>query len=81
MKNLMEKLNTFVGEQTVNEASDDENPKFMFATTDTKLLLQIANGKINAKEWAKQQLESRGFGKKGEWIGFEEAKNLWKSKV
>ena len=37
-------------EQELNEISDEENPEFMFQTMHMKLVLAIANGKINAKK-------------------------------
>ena len=79
MSNILEKLDKKVTD--VSEMTDDQNPKYMFQGMNVKLLVQIASGKINAKEYAKYEMQNLGFGKNGEWIGFPEAKKLWKSKV
>jgi hypothetical protein len=39
--------------------SDDQNPIFIYCTTSTELLRQIAEGKIDATELAKRELENR----------------------
>lgn len=79
---ILEKIDILTNTNAnLNEMTDDENPRFMFTATNTKLLVKIASGKINAQEYAKMEMTNRGFGKKGEWIGFDEAKNLWKPKV
>ena len=79
MNKILEKLEKKVDD--VNEMTDENNPKYMFQGTDIKLVVAIASGKINAKEYAKFEMVNRGFGKKGEWIGFPEAEKLWKPKV
>ena len=56
---------------------DDKNPKFIFALTDTDLLLDIAKDQLNPVELAKQELANRGLGSNGEWMGFPEAKKFW----
>lgn len=38
---------------------DEINPQFLFSTTSTELLLQIANGEIDANELALQELRNR----------------------
>ena len=65
----------------LSEDADSINPRYMFSDTDISLLLKIANGKIDAKEYAKFQLQNLGLGKQGEWIGFNAAEKLWKSKI
>ena len=65
----------------LNEVSDEENPKMMFQGMSTKLLVQMATGKINATEYAKFELQNRGFGKNGKWVGFPESAKIWKAKV
>jgi len=80
MKTLLEKMNEMVGDGNINE-SDDDNPIYMFQGMSTKLLIKIASGKINAQEYAKHQMAQRGFGKKGEWVGFDQAEKIWKPKV
>ena len=41
------------------EVSDDLNPAFIFACTNTALIEKIASGEIDAKELAKRVLEGR----------------------
>jgi len=62
------------------EMTDEENPIYMFQTTPTTLILKVALGKIDAKKMAGREMANRGFGKKGEWIGFPAAEKLWKVK-
>jgi len=59
-------------EQELNEISDEENPEFMFQTMHMKLVLAIANGKINAKKAALEELANRGYDKNGKWVGWDE---------
>ena len=80
-KSILDKIDLCVDHNIVNEAGDDENPKHMFQGMDTKLVIKVATGKIKAEEYAKFEMQNRGFGKKGEWIGFLAAEKLWKSKV
>ena len=65
----------------IKEDSDSVNPKFAFQGMDTKLLLKFATGKLNAQDYAKFEMQKRGFGKKGEWVGFDDSQKIWKSKV
>ena len=78
----MEKIEKIIGkEDIVNEVSDADDPKYMFQTLNTSLVLAIATKKINAVEYAKKEMENRGFDNKGKWVGFELAKKIWKSKI
>lgn len=61
----------------LKEMKDEENPDYLFQGDSTKLVLAIALGKLDAKKLAKKELVNRGFGKKGEWVGFDEAEKLW----
>ncbi len=65
-------------EKYLNEMRDDENPQFLFQMTHTKLLLQIANKKLDPLLSAKKELVNRGLDKNGKWIGHDEAKKFWK---
>ncbi len=65
----------------INEMSDEDNPKFLFQGDSTKLVVAIANGKLDAKKLAAQEMVNRGFDKNGKWIGFPEAEKYWKGKV
>lgn len=38
---------------------DDENPNYLYQMTHTKLLVQIANGEIDARQMALQELGNR----------------------
>jgi len=58
--------------QELNEISDEENPEFMFQTMHMKLVIAIANGKINAKKAALEELANRGYDKNGKWVGWDE---------
>ncbi len=57
--------------QELNEISDEENPEFMFQTMHMKLVIAIANGKINAKKAALEELANRGYDKNGKWVGWD----------
>jgi hypothetical protein len=52
---------------------DDENPVYIFSMTHTSLLVKAANGEIDIKELAKQQLRQRGLNMSGTWVGFKQA--------
>ena len=57
-----------------HEISDELNPAFLFSTTWTALLTQIAKGEIDANFYARKELANRGLDLNGNWIGFEAAK-------
>jgi len=57
----------------VKEISDEKNPKYLFNTIDTTLLVAIINKKIDPVKLAAKQLADRGLNKKGFWIGFDKA--------
>jgi hypothetical protein len=67
--------------KTLNEMSDEENPKMMFQGMSVKLLIGMATGKLNATEYAKFELQNMGLGKNGKWVGFPESEKIWKSKI
>lgn len=52
------------------EVSDDMNPRFLFQSIHTSLLVDILSGKIAAIEAARKELQNRGLNEKGEWVGF-----------
>ena len=78
MKDAREFMKDVKAVKAVNEIRDEENPAYLFQTTYSKLVLAIALGKLNAKKLAQQQMANLGLDKKGNWIGFDEAKKLWK---
>jgi hypothetical protein len=49
---------------------DDENPQFLYSTTNTKLLIMVANGVIDPAVLAKSELGKRGLDSNGTYIGF-----------
>lgn len=57
------------------EVSDDDNPAYLFNTTNTSLLVQIAKGEVDAEELAKKELANRGLNNDGKWVGFNKAKS------
>ena len=57
---------------TINEISrtkDDLDPNFLFQSTHMELLLKVANGKIDAKRAALDEVANRGYDLKGKWVG------------
>lgn len=60
---------------------DEDNPQFLFSLTNTKLLMQIANGELDSVQLAKETLANRGIGKSGVWSGFSEAAKQWSVQV
>jgi len=47
---------------------------------DVPTLLAVANGEVDVKTLAKQQLAAMGLGFNGRWVGFDAAKLLWQVK-
>ena len=52
-------------------SNDELNPNFLFRRTYTELLVKIANGEIDANEFAKKELRARGLDNDGNWKGFD----------
>lgn len=77
--NTLKKIEKYLN--TVNEMRDEVNPIHAFRMMDTELVLAFATGKLKAQEYAKFEMANRGYGKKGEWVGFDNAKKIWKPKV
>jgi len=48
---------------------DDLDPNFLFQSTHMELLLKVANGKIDAKRAAQDEVANRGYDLKGKWVG------------
>ena len=59
---------------------DDLNPKFIFSTTATALLVEALKGGFDLKYLVRLELANRGVDDKGNWVGFEKAKELHKVK-
>lgn len=60
-------------ETAYTPTTDDNNPRYLFSTTPTELLVAAANGTISLKELAMNELASRGLNQLGDWVGFKEA--------
>ena len=60
-------------EPAYTPTSDDNNPRYMFSTTPTALLVAAANGTISLKELAMKELANRGQDQQGQWVGFKQA--------
>jgi len=54
--------------------SDDLNPKFIFSSTNTALLVELLKGEIDLMRLVKEQLAQRGVDENGFWVGFKEAR-------
>lgn len=59
---------------------DDLNPKFIFSTTATALLVEALKGGFDLKHLIRQELANRGVDDSGNWVGFEKAKVIHKVK-
>lgn len=46
--------------------------QFLYNLTATELLVKIANGEIDAKKLAEEQLKNRGLNNQGVWVGFRQ---------
>lgn len=59
---------------------DDLNPKFIFSTTATALLVEALKGVFDLKQLIRQELANRGVDDNCDWVGFEKAKVIHKVK-
>lgn len=64
-------------EENQTYESDELNPKYVFNTVYTELLLKLASGAVDAQELACKEMACRGLGRNGEWVGFAQAKKQW----
>lgn len=55
---------------------DDLNPKFIFNSTHTELLVKAVKGEIDLMRLVREQLAQRGVDENGFWVGFNEAKKI-----
>jgi hypothetical protein len=58
---------------------DSVNPKFLYSTTDTELLVRIINSSIDPVELAKNELMNRGCDPLGFWVGFVKSRAKFKA--
>lgn len=56
--------------------SDDENPRFIFQTTSTKVLVDAIKGGFDLIYMVRRELANRGLDSDGKWVGFEKAKEI-----
>ncbi len=57
---------------------DSDNPVFIFSSTNKDLLLDIVNGKLDAKQLARIELMNRGLDtKSGKWIGWSKGEDSY----
>ncbi len=69
------KLNIILMEECFGPSTpDEENPKFLFSCTNTKLLSLIVKGEIDPRELAWSELRNRGLDADGKWVGFGDEK-------
>jgi hypothetical protein len=60
----------------INNIPDDLNPKFLFSTTASTLLVNALNGTINLQDLAAKELANRGLDGHGKWVGFDRAAEI-----
>ena len=56
---------------------NSENPEYLFRLTETSLLSEIANGRIDPKRLAEAELAARGLDRDGKFVGYIEANKLF----
>ncbi len=60
--------------------ADDINPRFIFSTTATALLVEALRGDFDLKLLVRQELANRGQNAEGNWVGFDKAAEIHKIK-
>lgn len=60
--------------------ADDINPRFIFSTTATALLVEALRGDFDIKQLIRRELANRGLNAEGNWVGFEKATQIHKIK-
>ena len=60
--------------------SDDINPRFIFSTTSTALLVEALRGDFDLKQLVRRELSNRGLNTEGNWVGFDKAAQIHKIK-
>lgn len=60
--------------------ADDINPRFIFSTTATALLLEALRGDFDLKQLIRRELANRGLNAEGNWVGFDKAAQIHKVK-
>ena len=70
----LQEYKNYINKANNGTMPDDINPAFILSMTNVKLLMDIANGKINITNLAKIELANMGLNLDGKWVGYEEAK-------
>lgn len=60
--------------------ADDINPKYIFSTTATALLVEALKGDFDLKQLVRAELAKRGQNEKGDWVGFDKAEKIHRIK-
>lgn len=60
--------------------ADDINPRFIFSTTATALLVEALRGDFDLKQFIRRELANRGLNTEGNWVGFDKAAQIHKIK-
>ncbi len=60
--------------------ADDINPRFIFSTTATALLVEALRGDFDLKQLIRRELANRGLNTEGNWVGFDKAAQIHKVK-
>jgi len=60
--------------------ADDINPRFIFSTTSTALLVEALRGDFDLKQLIRRELANRGLNAEGNWVGFDKAAQIHKIK-
>ncbi len=60
--------------------ADDINPRFIFSTTATALLVEALRGDFDLKQLIRRELANRGLNTEGNWVGFDKAAQIHKIK-
>ncbi len=60
--------------------ADDINPRFIFSTTSTALLVEALRGDFDLKQLVRRELANRGLNADGNWVGFDKAAQIHKIK-
>ena len=58
--------------------ADDINPRFIFNTTATALLVEALRGDFDLKQLIRRELANRGLNAEGNWVGFDKAAQIHK---
>ena len=60
--------------------ADDINPRFIFSTVATALLVEALRGDFDLKQLVRRELAKRGQNAEGNWVGFDKAAQIHKIK-